>query len=208
MFETQPILAVDPGGIRTDTLAQLPHLRRWYGTRGGSPGPIQVKGRAGGFSEGFAWARSDEREVRWYDGSGRVVQLARWDEEPIPLSPDRQRRFLEAYEGLLRSGGADESFVTTRLAEAEEGLGRHEGPLPYWDALLVDRLGNVWLSEYPLTGQRRERWRVFARDGMFRGWVDIPGAVAILDATDDRVLAVRLDELDVPAAVMLELIKP
>jgi len=30
----------------------------------------------------------------------------------------------------------------------------------------------------------------------------------ILDVTDDRILAVRLDELDVPAVVMIELIKP
>ena len=37
---------------------------------------------------------------------------------------------------------------------------------------------------------------------------DLPGFITILDVTDTRVLAVRLDELDVPEVVMLELIKP
>ena len=64
VFDRQPIIAASREGT-VDTLAELPHLRRWYGTRAASPGPVSVKGRAGGFADGFAWSRADEREVRW-----------------------------------------------------------------------------------------------------------------------------------------------
>lgn len=207
VFETQPILAVDPDGGTVDTLAELPHLRRWYGTPGASPGPVPVKGRAGGFVDGFAWARFDEREIRWYDRSGRLVQVARWDEEPVPLNSEWRRRRVLGLEEAYRSRGAGESFMVARLDELEEGLDRHEGPLPYWDSFHVDRLGNVWLGRYTLPGEPPGGWRVFTRNGMFIGWVDLPEVIAILDITDDRILAVRWDELDVPAVLMIELIK-
>jgi hypothetical protein len=68
-------------------------------------------------------------------------------------------------------------------------------------------LGNAWLSEYSLPGQPSDRWRVITRDGTFVGWIALPDVVSILDITDDRILAVRSDELDVPAVVMLQLFK-
>ena len=101
-------------------------------------------------------------------------------------------------EEATRSRGADEAFVTAQLRELEEGLDRHEGPLPDWDSFHVDRQGNAWLGRYPLLAQPPGAWRVLARDGTFEGWVDLPEVAYILDITDDRLLAVRLDELDPP----------
>jgi hypothetical protein len=207
-FETQPILAADLVAGTVDTLAVLPHLRRWYGIRGASPGPISVRGRAGGFPGGFAWARADEPEVRWYDGSGRLVQVARWDEDPAPLTPEWRGRVARRMEEAYRSQGMDEGVVSARLADLEEGFDRHGAPLPYWDAFHVDGSGNVWLREYSVPGQPSTRWRVVARDGVFIGWVELPEVIAILDVTDDRILAVRFDDVDVPAAVMLDLVEP
>lgn len=207
VFEYQPILAATSDGSMIDTLAELPHLRRWYGTRAANPGPVPVKGRAGGFSTGFAWARADQREVRWYDGTGRLVQIARWDEEPVPITPHWRARRAEVSRQALRSSGVGEERIAAQLAQLDEGLNRHDGPLPYWDSFLVDRSGNAWLREFSLPGQPSSRWRVIANDGRLVGWVEVPNVISILDITDDRILAVRLDDLDVPAVVMLELDK-
>jgi hypothetical protein len=114
----------------------------------------------------------------------------------------------QGYEESFRSRGADEAFVAARLAELEADLDRHGGPLPFWRSFHVDRQGNVWLSEYTMAGEFRAKWRVMARDGKMMGWIDLPEVMAILDITDDRILAVRHDDLDVPAVVMLELRKP
>lgn len=209
VFETMPILAMNPGESAVDTLAELPHLRRWYGTRGASPGPVHVKGRAGGFAGGFAWGRSDEREVRWYDGSGRLRQVSRWQEQAVALTLDQRDRMMRSYEDAFRTAGLPESFMTAQVAELQELLDRYDGPLPYWDTFKVDRLENIWLSAYTPDGQpRRHEWRVFADDGTAVGWIDLPDLIDVLDITDDRILAVRRDQLDVPAVVMLDLIKP
>jgi hypothetical protein len=207
VFETQPVLALDLDGGSTDTLADLPHLRRWLGTRGASPGPIRVRGQASGFTDGFAWARADHSEVRWYDYTGALTQIGRWQEEPAPLTPEWRADVVQFTEKAYASSDAEPAWVAARLAELEEGFDRHEGPLPYWDAFHVDRQGNAWLREFAPLGRPSGRWRVVARDGTFMGWVDVPDVVAILDITDDRVLAVRLDDFDVPAVVMIPLLK-
>ena len=199
VFETRPILAADLESGTVDTLADLPHLRRWYGSRGASPGPVLVKGTAGGFADGFAWSRADEREVRWYDGSGRLEQVARWEEEPVQTTVAWRRRFAREYEEVSRSRGIEEPVVADALVQLEEELDRYEGPVPYWSYLHVDRLGNAWVGEYTPFWRTPERWRVLTRDGILIGWVRTSGVVAILDITDDRILAVRHDEFDVPA---------
>jgi hypothetical protein len=207
VFETQPILAATPETGTVDTLAELPHLRRWYGSLAAGPGPLMVKGRAAGFEDGFAWSRADEPAVYWYDATGRLTQIARWEEEPVPITAELRSRMASRVEERLRAGGAEEPRVRAGLIVLEEGLDRHEGPLPYWDAFYVDRQGNAWLREYASPGEPSTRWRVVARDGRYLGWIDAPDVASILDITDDRILAVRQDELDVPAVVMLALSK-
>lgn len=206
VFETQPVLSASLSGEVLDTVAELPHLRRWHGSRGAPPGPIMVQGNGGGFADGFAWVRSDEREVRWYDPEGRLRQVARWVEEPTFLSPETRDRLAQAVEEYDRSQGADEGFISARVRELEEGMDRHEGPLPYWSFSHVDRFGNAWLSDYRLPVGPPEAWRVVRRDGTYHGWVDVPGL--ILDTTDDRLLVVQFDDLDVAGVAMFELIKP
>ncbi len=119
VFERQPILSVATSSSAVDTLAVLPHLRRWYGTRGASPGPVSMKGLSVGFADGFAWSRADEPEVRWYDSSGRLEQVARWDEAPTPLTPDFRLRMKQVFEEAYRSQDAPEEFVTAQLADLD-----------------------------------------------------------------------------------------
>ena len=189
-----------------DTLAIVPHLRRWYGTGGASPGPLQVKGRAQGLRDGFVWARADVPEVRWHDASGALTHLVRWNEEPVPLSSE----FRLEYTGRMREamgGRAEGPAVARQFERLEEEFDRHDGPLPYWDAFVADRDGNVWLREYSVPGWPSRKWRIVSRRGPI-GWVELPDVAYVLDIAQDRILAVRQDELRVSAAVVFELSKP
>ncbi len=207
VFNEEPILAVSPDGARADTLAILAHVRLWYDARAGTPGPIWVKGRAGGYDDGFAWARSDQTAVRWYDWEGRLVQIARWMESPTEVDAELRRRIVDQYRAAWADNGWDAPRTNRQLEELEDGLERFDLPLPYWDQLHVDRLGNVWLSRYPPPFTRSEAWQIVERNGRHAGEVVVPGSIRILDATEDRVLAVVMNELDVPAVVMHEIVK-
>jgi hypothetical protein len=206
VFEKQPIVVADLERGTADTIAELPHLRRWYGTNGGSPGWIHMKGRAGGLDDGFAWARADDPAVLWFDSTGMLIQVARWVEEPAPLTAEWKEEMWAGWEEVLSTRGPE--YVAAQRTRFRHDIDLYEGPLPYWDDLHVDQGGNVWLSRFPLPLQAPEQWRVLARDGTAIGWVALPGVRAILDITDDRVLAVRSNGLDVPAVVMLRLVKP
>ena len=207
VFEHQPVLAFSVSDETSDTLAMVPHLRRWYGSRGAGPGPVSVRGEAAGFQGGFAAARADEPAVRWYDPAGRVTQIVRWAEEARPLTAEWKQQYTASMEEALRAGGMDEARAARQLQELQEGFDRHDGPLPFWGAFHVDEVGNAWLQQYSRPMDRPTGWRVISREGDAGGWVDLPDVVQILDITDDHVLAVSFDESDVPAAVMIPLTK-
>ncbi|WP_405282828.1 hypothetical protein V3331_13280 [Gaopeijia maritima] len=207
VFETQPILSSYPEGSRVDTLAVLPYLRRWYGSRAAPPGAIRVAGAAGGYPGGFAWARADRPEVRWFDASGELTQIARWNEEAEPFTAEFRSRFLDFFAESAESVGRDEASVAAQRMELEENLDRHDGPLPYWDSFFVDREGNTWTRRYGLPLNPAGEWRIVTRDGELLGWIDLPGVVAILDASDDHVLVALLGELDVSAVALFRIDK-
>ena len=205
VFETEPVVALTPDGADPQVLAELPHLRRWYGTRGAPPGIIRIQGRVGGFDEGFAWARSDRPEVHWYDGSGTLLQVARWDDDPAPLDAAWRDEFLQEMGERMGLGAGGGPAAAARRTEMEERLDLHDGPLPWWGEFRVDGSGAVWMGRYAMPLAPPEQWRVVTREGVVAGWVELPGALVILDATEDRVLAVRLNELEVPAVTMFGL---
>lgn len=207
IFEARPILAMHLGSERVDTLIELPAMRMWHGDRAVAPGVATIRGRAGGTPDGFAWARADRPEVHWYDATGALLQIARWSEPPTPLTSEWRTQAAAILEDGLRARGVEEDRIEEGLAQQEEGFAQHEGPLPYWDEMRVDRQGNVWLQRHAPFPSNSSQWRVISRDGVDLGYVTIPDAVAVLDITDDRVLIARLDELDVNGVVALELIK-
>ena len=207
VFEEEPILLLDAAAAQVDTLATLPHIRLWYEGRGGSPGPLHAKGRAGGFDGGFAWARSDRTAVHWYDWDGHLVQRATWNEAPVPLDADRRRQLVEQYRAAWSGNDWDAPMINRQLERLEADLDRYDLPLPYWDHLHVDRGGNVWLSRYPPPFSWSEDWQVITRDGEHVGTVHVPGMIRPLDITDDRLLGVVMDEFNVPAVTMWELVK-
>ncbi len=209
IFETRPILAMDLRSQVLDTLAQLPAMRMWHGgPRGAVPGVAPILGGAGGTPDGFAWARADRTEVLWFDERGDVRQIARWAEPPKQVSPQWREYAAAVVEEGLRERGVEEARIAESLAQLEEGLDQHEGPLPYWDELRVDREGNVWLRQHAPGPSRSNEWRVISNEGVDLGIVEIPDAIAVLDIASDRALVARLDELDVNGVVVVGLTKP
>ena len=206
-FEDQAVVTVHPNDDRIDTLAVLPRLKRWYGTRAASPGALWIQGLAAHTPTGFAWSRSDIPEVRWYDHSGELLQIARWSEPLEEVDSDYVSSLVERRRYLLSMLDLPEPQIGGMIRDLRAGLARHEGPVPLWDGLLSDDEGNIWLREFAGGLESSDRWRVIGADGGFVGWVEFPESVRVLDVADDRVLGVNLNEFDVPAVVVLPLVK-
>jgi len=130
---------------------------------------------AGGFDEGFAWARSDRPEVHWYDGSGTLLQVARWEDEPAPLDAAWREEFLGEMGRRMGLGAGGGPAAAARRAEMEERLDLHDGPLAWWGEFRVAASGAVWMGRYAMPLAPPEQWRVVTRDGVVAGWVELPG---------------------------------
>lgn len=207
-FQEQPVVAWSRVDGSVDTLASLPHTFMWYGERAPVPGLVSVNGRAGGRNDGFVWGRADIPELRQFDADGRVVALVRWGEEPVPVTPAYKDSLIRMVEDQAIENGAPMERVRPQLELFDRLLDDFPYDRPYWDTLLVDSEGNVWMRHFDRPRLFSDRWTVVDRDGRLVGVVTVPDIVEILDISEDRILGVSFDDFDVPAAVLLELVKP
>ncbi len=132
--------------------------------------------------------------------AGRQVLLARW------------QRFAEGFNRLVATG--------RRTSEPREfdPSGASEPDLDDWpinevapaiDTLLTDFDERLWVRDYRLPDQDSVTWRVWdidRQEPLFTARMD--GADILLDARDDVVLLRRLDEFDVPRALVIQLRAP
>jgi len=132
--------------------------------------------------------------------TGRQVLLARW------------QRFAEGFNRLVATG--------RRTSEPREfdPSGASEPDLDDWpinevapaiDTLLTDFDERLWVRDYRLPDQDSVTWRVWDIDRqelLFTARMD--GADILLDARGDMVMLRRLDEFDVPRAVVIQLRAP
>ena len=102
----------------------------------------------------------------------------------------------------------DEYFTSVvRAAESEEARSfwaryretwSHGQTLPWVSALVVDRVGSVWVREYQHRfDPRPERWGVFDVDGAWLGTVEMPPHFTPYEIGSNYVLGVGRDEFGV-----------
>jgi hypothetical protein len=80
--------------------------------------------------------------------------------------------------------------------------------LPAYEALTVDRLGNLWVQLFEVPGERERIWSVFTREGEWLGDVTFPVRIRPLEIGDKYVIGRYGDELDVEHIQIWELVKP
>jgi sugar lactone lactonase YvrE len=81
---------------------------------------------------------------------------------------------------------------------------------PAFTHMVTDADGNWWVGAadgWPGT-PNPTAWDVFDPDGRFLGTVTLPEPLRVLEIGDDFVAGVAFDALDVPYAVVRDLIKP
>ncbi len=132
--------------------------------------------------------------------AGRQVLLARW------------QRFAEGFNRLVATGRrTSEPMEYDPSGASEPDL--EDWPInevaPAIDALLTDFDERLWVRDYRLPDQDSVTWRVWDIDrGQQLLTARIGGEDELLDARGDMVMLRRLDEFDVPQALVIQLRAP
>ena len=128
------------------------------------------------------------------------------------LSPRMELRWTDYRSGLtaeevreVREALGEQPMVDEMLSE--DLLPEHRPALG--DAFLDDE-GRIWAARFevrPFVTPFHRRWYVFSSDGEPTARLDLPEGIGLVDVDEDRVLTVRLDELDVPRVEERELLE-
>lgn len=190
-----------------DTVAAYDHFPS---QRSGEESPIiRPMGEVTVAAGRFVYTRSDRPEVTWYLPDGTISQIVRWRPEPNLLAAE----LLEHGEAYMRmlyrrnrvgSEARREDIIQEDMAEYRAMIGQ---PVPFFGTPFADADGNVWLPSYrPAYPEEGSPYTVISPDGEWLGQVETPPRFRILDVTEDRLLGVLRDDLDVEGVAVYELI--
>jgi hypothetical protein len=192
------LMRYTPGAARLDTVGAYPMARR-RPESGINPfagyGVVSVAGHA------FVHARSDLPELIWRSADGDTMQIVRWS--PTLAHPDRAMwdEFVATMrEDLVRVNPQ----MSREQAEAfaEQQVARYaldtSAPLPLFGHIVQgSSTGDVWLPDFFMSPAGTATHTVVSADGLSTAVATFPGPVRVLDVTEDRVLVLVHDELDV-----------
>jgi len=153
-------------------------------------------GAAGG--DGFFGGESDRLEVRQWSPSGELLRVIRAAIEPRPVTPKHLARYeeeqREAAQRRNRVAAMVSAFSATTDPEPADVPRRKT--LPFFDRILVDRSGHLWVKEFGFDSEPG-RWQVFGPGGAWLGAISTPAGLRVTDIGPDYVLGVVTDSLGV-----------
>lgn len=203
------MVLLDPNGPSADTVGSFDMAPRI--DMGAAIHPFMPAGQVTVSSGAWVQGRSDTPELRWHGAGGDLVQVVRWNpvvsyptDEDMAERASRLRIDLRRVNGGL-SGDALEQMVQRSLSRYEVDESR---PHPLWADLQGDKAGRVWMADFTPSGAMAgvRRYIVLGPDGSWLGHLEFPTRFRFLDATDDLVLGVQRDELDVEHVVTYRLL--
>jgi hypothetical protein len=145
---------------------------------------------------------TDRFELRRYGFDGQLEALVRRAFEPVVVDDAMiGRAMVEEMEN------ADDDNERRMIRRRWEDI-PIPATLPAYEALTVDRLGNLWVQLFEVPGERERIWSVFTREGEWLGDVTFPVRIRPLEIGDKYVIGRYGDELDVEHIQIWELVKP
>jgi hypothetical protein len=138
-------------------------------------------------------SQTDRYEIKAYSADGSLKRIVRRDHDVRAPTEEDRDAFRTDYLATIKNPESRE--FSTSLVNA--------APLPQsfpaFYAIEVDALGYLWVREYDLPGEDRDRplWTVFDPDGIVLGFVETPPGLVIYEIGADYILGKVRDELRV-----------
>ncbi len=171
------------GTTQWDTVVTYPFVQR---AELGQPTGFPAGGLEGVSSHVVVTALTDRTEIRVIPLEGGRDVLIRWEEDP----PRFTDAFWEEYVAYVKS----RNWLPIYWSEAARA--RVKEPLPVLGDMQADEWGRIWVSTFSGDPRHPPRYRVFAADGTWLGWVDMPPRFDLLIIGEDRVVGIERDAYD------------
>lgn len=81
----------------------------------------------------------------------------------------------------------------------------HRATYPFFDRLLVDGEGNLWVRDYLIADEAPQRWSVFDRAGRWLGEVETPAGLDVYRVDDGYLVGRARDEMGVESVHLYRL---
>lgn len=200
------VLRTDSDAVRVDSLISLPSIYQEFdGTERVSLGfPPWGIFRTG--PTRLLWARTDRPEIHRVDFDGQLVDILRWQNEPVPITSALRQEIIDELVANVREGPDDRGFYSASNGFEERRYPEFAPPI---EEMIADATGAVWVKGQTLPNRDTGRiWQIFHRDGHWLGEMVLPDRLTVLEIGSDYLLGAELDEFDVPAIVLYDIVKP
>lgn len=144
--------------------------------------PIRLMG------DDLLFGYSQRAELRIVAADGALKRVLRWDETPDPITAEERQRWNDQQEVGSESGRRIQLSDFPWLPE-------HKA---FFDRLLADDEGNIWVRTPPPPDPAPERWTVLGSDGRWLGAVLMPDGFGLNQVARGRVYGIHRDGLGVP----------
>jgi hypothetical protein len=159
----------------------------------------------------YVAGESDAFELRRRSWDGRLLTIIR---KPGPArkvtAAELSIAQAEAEKARQRSlkftaAASRRASATTLLRPSNAGAELpHRSTHPFFDALLIDATGHIWVREPPV-GSAPRAWLVFDPSGAWLGAISVPVSLNLTDIGRDYVLGVHRDELGIESVRLYRL---
>lgn len=209
----------DPLGEHLTSFGRLPGARVHNEGEGAAPLVFSLPARTQPDSSGFWHGLPERVELVHYTAAG-INRIIRTEYEPPLVTEDLKDSYRAWYTETSRAQAENLPPTLRDLIEARIDQLSFAERLPAYRQFLISTDGFFWLEEYATVqemsqptwswseGPLGRKWTVLSPQGRWLGTVEIPAGLSLRVVTEDRIVGVVEDELDVQYVVVFELEKP
>ncbi len=209
----------DPDGYHLAFIGRLPEIRAH--NEGEGKAPLAFSRRAGIYpdSSGFWHGFPESWELVHHTANG-IDRIVRINRQPALVTEEIRESYRgwDAEAGRIQAEGLPPRFRS--IVEARVAERRFAERFPAYRRFLISKDGFFWLANYESiedlsnpakswgVPSEEEEWTVLSPSGQWLGTVAVPRGVAIQAVTEDRIVGIKKDLVDVQYVVVHKLLKP
>ena len=137
-------------------------------------------------------------EIVVYDSAGRITRIIRAVGEARTVTPEDRAKQEEKNLAMMAQWGGQAPAEIKKQFEDQVRSARYAPSFPYFQALLIDSQGDLWVQDYQPPADETRHYSVFDHTGRLIARASLPPGVRPLHIDRGSITGLDLDEDDIP----------